>query len=438
MTIRTILCRRATLMLLAASAGVWLISALTPDLFEERITAQTKLAGQSLFVHQWEPNDPRAHGDGLGPVFNAKSCVACHFQGGVGGGGDTRHNVTGYEIHPNLREKYLQTGLVHVFAVDDSYAETPDLLAKCYPIVKGGDRVVGNCTVKFEDFDPVRTASTNSIALFGDGLIDRISATTITVNHARMSWRQIREEVGGNFKTIGVGRPRILADGRIGKFGWKAQFATLEEFVAAACANELGLGNPLIEQAKPLGSDYCCQQSDLTRRELKQLVAFIAELPQPAKTLPHDPLERAAALRGETLFASIGCAGCHTSNLGDVAGIYSDLLLHSLTSRESDGYRHEIQVEVALPSTHPAANEWRTAPLWGVADSAPYFHDGGAATLEEAILRHHGDAAVVSKAFKNLPADDQQSIVAFLQTLKAPANAQPAQPFLTTEAVAAN
>ena len=69
-------------------------------------------------MHQWVANDPRAHGDGLGPVFNANSCVACHFQGGVGGGGDSAHNVIAYEVHPNIRDRNLQKGLVHAFAVE--------------------------------------------------------------------------------------------------------------------------------------------------------------------------------------------------------------------------------------------------------------------------------------------------------------------------------
>jgi CxxC motif-containing protein (DUF1111 family) len=128
------------------------------------------------------------------------------------------------------------------------------------------------------------------------------------------------------------------------------------------------------------------------------------------------------AARGKTLFTSIGCAECHTPDLGNVAGIYSDLMLHSVTSKESDGYQHQIIVEVALPHDHPKPDEWRTPPLWGVADSAPYFHDGGSGTLYDAITRHEGDAIVVTKAFKALAAEDQQALIAFLKTLRAPAS----------------
>jgi CxxC motif-containing protein (DUF1111 family) len=422
-------------MVLAAVVVSWICWPGEP-LGEPEASPATRLAGQALFVHEWQPYDGRAHGDGLGPVFNARSCVACHFQGGVGGGGDAVHNVTAYEIHPNTRDRNLQQGLVHAFAVADSFSESEDLLRKCYPVIPGGERVIGGCTVRIEDFDPVRVESTNSIALFGDGLIDRIPGRAVRMNHARRAVGQLKRELRGNMASVGPGRPRVLADGRIGKFGWKAQFATLREFVAAACANELGLGNPLMEQARPLGSYYQSDETDLTGEEFLQLVAFVDTLPQPVKVVPEDPADRALAARGESLFSSIGCADCHTPNLGEVQGIYSDLLLHRVARPHSDGYRTEIIVEVPMSSSHPDPDEWRTPPLWGVADSAPYFHDGASGTLLEAILRHDGGAAVVTKAFKQLSPDEQQSIIAFLETLKAPPDAQPATPFLAADAVA--
>jgi CxxC motif-containing protein (DUF1111 family) len=378
-------------------------------------------------------HDPQAKGDGLGPVFNANSCLACHFQGGVGGGGDAVHNVTAYEVHPTLRDRKLQKGLVHAFAIDKSFVESRALLKTTFPIIPGGDRVVGGCTVKFEDFDPVRIDTTNSIALFGDGLIDRISESPVRLNYARRVVRQLGREIGGEFKNVGAGRPRTLPDGRLGRFGWKAQFATLKEFVAAACANELGLGNPLMEQAQPLGRNYCCKEADLSRQQFRQLVAFVDALPRPIEVMPQDPRQRATAERGKTLFRSIGCAECHTPDVGEVAGIYSDLLLHSVTTPKSDGYQHQIIVEVALPDGHPQPDEWRTPPLWGVADSAPYFHDGSSPTLYDAILRHEGEATVVTNAFKNLPSADQHSLIAFLKTLQAPADAEPARALLAAK-----
>jgi len=159
---------------LASATLVWLVSDWVSARIAPPASAEMKQAGQELFVHQWVAHDPQAHGDGLGPMFNANSCVACHFQGGVGGGGDIAHNVVAYEVHPTVHDRQLQKGLLHAFAVDKSLAESHALLKTCFPIIKGGDRVVGGCTVRFEDFDPVRIETTNSIALFGDGLIDQV------------------------------------------------------------------------------------------------------------------------------------------------------------------------------------------------------------------------------------------------------------------------
>ncbi len=57
-------------------------------------TTQAVPDGKELFQREWIPNDPRSHGgDGLGPVFNDSSCVACHNLGGPGGGGAASKNV---------------------------------------------------------------------------------------------------------------------------------------------------------------------------------------------------------------------------------------------------------------------------------------------------------------------------------------------------------
>src|SRR5207249_292414 len=171
--------RQLALLALVSAMLAWPISRYVAARFDPVVTAELQQAGRELFVRRWVANDPQAHGDGLGPVFNANSCVACHFQGGVGGGGDYAHNVVAYEVHPTLRDRHLQKGLVHAFAVDDSLVESRALLKTTFPIIPGGDRVIGGCTVRFEDFDPVRIETANSIALFGDGLIDRLSDSTI-------------------------------------------------------------------------------------------------------------------------------------------------------------------------------------------------------------------------------------------------------------------
>jgi hypothetical protein len=106
---------------------VWHFSPGLPVLFGPWASASTKQAGLELFVHDWQPNDPLANGDGVGPVFNATSCVACHNQGGIGGGG-IEHNVQAFTVLPSIRDPEVRTGAIHADAIPNVPKETFDLL----------------------------------------------------------------------------------------------------------------------------------------------------------------------------------------------------------------------------------------------------------------------------------------------------------------------
>jgi CxxC motif-containing protein (DUF1111 family) len=212
----------------------------------------------------------------------------------------------------------------------------------------------------------------------------------------------------------------------VGRFGWKGQSSSLASFVRAACANELGLGNPGQEQPRPLGRpDYQPPGLDLTDEQCDQLTAFVANLPRPDERLPEDPAAAADARAGKGLFRSVGCADCHTPDLGGVGGLYSDLLLHRMGEELQGGGSYNEPPRPVNPDTPsgdgPSPGEWRTPPLWGVADSAPYLHDGRAPTLEEAIALHGGQGADAARRFAGLGGPRQAQLVAFLKTLRAPA-----------------
>ena len=175
-----------------------------------------------------------------------------------------------------------------------------------------------------------------------------------------------------------------------------------------------------MEQPRPLGQPTVpAAKPDLNDQQLAELTAYVDTLPRPVEVMPQGS-QGPVAEHGKKVFAGIGCVICHVPSLGGVDGIYSDLLLHDLGDIESDGYSKRSPVRTPVPEGHPLPSEWKTPPLWGVADSAPYFHDGGAATLEAAVLRHRGDAQRVTKAYKAMPPGDQAAVIAFLSTLKAP------------------
>jgi CxxC motif-containing protein (DUF1111 family) len=411
---------------LAVLGVVWMVTPGLPVMRAPRASVEIKRAGLELFEHEWEPHDALARGDGLGPVFNGQSCAECHFQGGVGGGGDNTHNVTAFEAFPTEDRPEVKGGLIHRYAVANHFLEGRKELNSFFPIVPKGIVVQNGCQVLTRDFDPVHTENVNSTALFGAGWIDRISGKTIRLQSMKIATAAVGRELSGNFNGVVPGRPRVLPDGRVGKFGWKAQFATLEEFVAAACANEIGLGNPGMPQARPMVHlNYPAVENDLSPSQFRSLVAFVDTLPRPIEAIPGDPAQRLRAEHGQQLFRQIGCADCHTPEVGGVEGVYSDFLLHRLDDRSKGGGGYAEAPAVPLPEDYPLPEEWKTPPLWGVADSAPYFHNGGCQTLEQAVLRHHGDAENVRVAYSRLDAGDQASIIAFLKTLRAPADAQP-------------
>ncbi len=192
----------------------------------------------------------------------------------------------------------------------------------------------------------------------------------------------------------------------------------------AACANELGLGNPGQAQPQPLGKPYYRPAGlDLSQQQCDQITSFVASLPRPVERLPESGIERDRVNAGKRLFERVGCADCHTPNVGGVEGLYSDLLLHDMGQPLEGGGSYNDpppSLPDRTPGDGPQPGEWRTPPLWGVADSAPYLHDGRARTLEKAIEMHGGQAARSARQFSELGKNEQAHLVKFLETLRAP------------------
>jgi CxxC motif-containing protein (DUF1111 family) len=200
------------------------------------------------------------------------------------------------------------------------------------------------------------------------------------------------------------------------------------------------------QPALPYKKDYKAPGLDMDRSEFNELVSFVSRLPVPARQTPEPAAATKYVREGEELFAGVGCATCHVPKLADVDGIFSDLLLHDMGEGLNDAatsyglLRPESQHPTppdSVPAPRPAdmvngrarqpiepatSREWRTPPLWGVRDSAPYMHDGRAETLEAAIAAHGGEAERSRVCFAALTAEDQQKLVGFLKTLVAPTN----------------
>ncbi len=391
------------------------------------VDAAMAQAGQELFDHEWIPNDPLCNGgDGVGPVFNAESCVACHNQARAGGGGGLEHNVTVFTVRKEGQTP--REGVVHAKSIPGVTAETladvdPSLPRIQQPKLAEITMLRGQENHCIPRPQPVHLSQRNTPALFGAKLIDEIPERVIIAGAKLQSARWAGKT--SDTEEAPIGRALRLPNGRIGRFGWKAQMASLSDFVQAACANELGLSNPRQPQPSPLSMTSASvtksSRLDLTQRQCDQLTAFCASLPRPIEQLPAD-VSADQATAGKTLFTDIGCANCHTPKLGNVDGLYSDLLLHGM-GQDLVGGGSYVERPIPQPGSEdegPSPSEWRTPPLWGVADSAPYLHDGRAATLHDAIRLHGGQGKSVAIKYEKLGQADKDRLIGFLKTLRAP------------------
>src|SRR5581483_1349637 len=246
--------------------------------------------------------------------------------------------------------------------------------------------------------------------LYGLGLVDAIPAAAIAA-HADPDDRD-GDGISGKLNVA------TIPGGGMGRFGWKAEMPTLGDFVAKSLVEEIGITSPARpREERREGKETPCDRvtdPEDDGRHVAELVGFIRLLPP----LPGRAVPAQQAARGQAVFRDIGCAGCHVEKFetgpSDVAALdrkpvraYSDFLLHDMGDRLADG----IVVGEA------SGREFRTAPLWGAAHSAPYLHDGRAPTLESAIGLHAGEAAAARDRFVGLATPDREALVAFLDSL---------------------
>ena len=97
-----------------------------------RVTPEKVAAGKILFEHEWNIGDSLCGGgDGLGPVFNARSCAACHFQGGLGGSSGNQFNVTSFEVISDGEK--IKSGVVHADSISPRQQEKTSQVNALFP-----------------------------------------------------------------------------------------------------------------------------------------------------------------------------------------------------------------------------------------------------------------------------------------------------------------
>jgi CxxC motif-containing protein (DUF1111 family) len=344
--------------------------------------------------------------DGLGPIFNATSCGACHLNPVTGGPGPINEFRAGHRDGAGNFVPSPGGSLIHSNAIDAAIQE------------------------EVLDSENVRTFRTTTNVL-GNGFVEAIANTTLT---------NIRDSQPSGFVGTIINVPVVEATGttRIGRFGWKCQQASLLSFAGDAYVNEMGITNHVPGAAA--GADPFAAEDPSNGRSVAAFdavpdpedpgddVQAFADFMRATKVPPRGPIT-AAANAGSTLFDQGACNICHTRTIvtaaagtvinggaltvsaalgGKTIHPFSDFLLHDVGS--GDG--------IVQNGGQGTANMMRTAPLWGVRTVNRLFHDGLSFTLNDAVLRHGGVGGGFSANFyRNLTAANKANLIAFLKSL---------------------
>jgi len=391
--------------------------------------------GNAFFRDNWVEAPASTEGrDGLGPLFAARSCSACHLRDGrgrppedgeiaptglllrlAGADGRTPHAVYGEQLQPDALGGFAPEGRIRIEREvrAGSYAdgEPFELLAPRYSLDEPGYGAPGEIALG------PRVAP----QMIGLGLLAAIPAEAVLA-------RADPDDADGD--GISGRAPMLRVPGGadvLGRFGWKASQPSVRAQVELAFSRDLGLTTEAFPDETPTaaqreGRDVVSGGApEVDAHKLERVAFYSSVLAVPAQRTPDDPRVRAGAAR----FDALGCAACHVPEwtTGDDAVVgafarttirpYTDLLLHDL----GPGLADELRVGVAEPA------EWRTPPLWGiglfeaVGGHTRYLHDGRARDLAEAILWHGGEAAAARERFRELDRGARDELLAFLRSL---------------------
>jgi CxxC motif-containing protein (DUF1111 family) len=355
----------------------------------------------------------KAVADGLGPVYNATSCVMCHQNPNSGAAGQVTelrvgHNdANGNFVNPTILINDGQNTITGRSIVND--------------------RAIGpQAQEHIPETENIR-ALRATLNTLGDGFVEAIADNTliaIAAAQPKLSEGRVNGEV--------VQAPIFESPGqtRVGRFGWKDQHSSLLSFIADAYLNEMGITSRLrpteVTTVLLTTTGINDQPDDLGLEDIDHFAQFVRGTMVP----PRDTALAAttAAVRGEAVFAQIGCNVCHvqaitTAPAGTVINggmfVVPAALGNKIIHPYGDFLLHDIGTGDGIVQVGPqdTANKLRTAPLWGLRERARFMHDLRSLSLENAIIRHEGEAHEPARRFRELSPEDRQALTTFLHTL---------------------
>lgn len=414
------------------------------------------LVGNGIFKRLWVSSPSSTESaDGLGPVYNARACQRCHLKDGRGhppsGPDDSAVSMLLKLSVPPRTEaerKQLADGRAAVIP-EPVYGEQLQDLA--VPGVPPEGRIVIRWIEETVDLSGGETATLRrpgiSIADPGYGPLDpetmispRIAPPMIglglleAIAEADILAKADPDDRDGDGVSGRAQRVWSGSAGRmmLGRFGWKAGKATIDDQSSGAMAGDIGVSNPLAPahwgdctarqpacRNAPHGADADTHEAS---GEIMDLVFFYSRhLAVPARRDAGDP----QVLQGKQLFHETGCIACHTPKhatridwpdralAGQLIWPWTDLLLHDMGEGLADN----------RPEARANGREWRTPPLWGIGltetvnGHTQFLHDGRARNLLEAILWHGGEAQATRDAVAAMPPGDRAALIRFLESL---------------------
>ncbi|MGQ0715443.1 MAG: di-heme oxidoredictase family protein [Gemmatimonadaceae bacterium] len=334
--------------------------------------------------------------EGLGPFFNENQCSACHTVPASGG-------TTGFE-RITKATRFDGPGSCDLLVSDGG----ENVRKQATPLLRAlgvHEQTIPPRATEIGRFTPP--------ALFGLGLIEAIP------DEAILAGADPDDADGDGIS----GRPGRTSEGQLGRFGRKADVATIQDFVESALRLEMGLTTPARPDEVPVAGVSMARAADPARdpevpqEAVELLTAFIRFLGPPAPIRPRSAAHNDTIAGGRRLFHELRCSTCHTPTMrtGDsgvdaldqkTVTLYSDLLLHDLGPGLAN---------VCAPSASPT--ELRTEMLMGLRHRNRLMHDGRTSDLREAILAHGGEAQRARDAFARLPWLQQEFVVRFLRSL---------------------
>ncbi|HYX35385.1 MAG TPA: di-heme oxidoredictase family protein [Oligoflexus sp.] len=390
-------------------------------------------AGDALFTEAWVAAPASTAGrDGLGPLHITRACANCHLKDGRGAPPvDAQDEPTGLLVRLSSQEAHAYGDQIQNRAIPGAKPEASiqiSWLERSVDLADGTKVSLRAPQLQLENlaYGPLPKDVLTSLRLappvHGLGLLEAVSPETILESADMDDHNQ--DGISGTPNYV---FSQATQQTEIGRFGWKANQATLHDQDAGAFNGDMGLTTSLapLENCSSLQTVWTDVPNgghpEVEDKQFNLVVHYSRFIAVPARR----DTDRPEVQAGRKLFFEAGCAACHRPTMTTRTDAAHRLLAQQKIWPYTDLLLHDMGPDLADHRPDGLANgrEWRTPPLWGIGltqevNNRPfYLHDGRARTLEEAILWHGGEADGSREAYRTMPAEQRAQLLRFLKSL---------------------